>query len=187
MRARTVTARLWALAATLLVAAWFVALGTPDRDAATAPFTVTAQLGQEASGRNIAVTVDQVRLATEGVSDGSGWSAGGTWLVVDLSAQATVTEVAANLSYARLHLGADLYQASERPRSLARSPLAVDIPRSGTLAFEVPPEAVTGRAVLTLGLSVDPRLDSVIELPIDLDTVPREAEIAWERPDWTKR
>lgn len=187
MSARTTTARSWATAAGMLVLAWLVALGTPDRDAATAPFAVTAQLGQEATGRNIAATITGVRMATSGVADGAGWTAPGTWLVVDLSAQAVSSEIGANLSYARLTLGDRSFQASERPRSLFRQPLAAGIPTSGTLVFELPAVAQEGAATLSLGLSVDPRLDSVIELPLDLATVSRSPEIAWNPPDWTNR
>ncbi|WP_159500229.1 hypothetical protein [Microbacterium sp. 18062] len=163
----------WTIGAGALMAAWLVALATPSQDDVESPFAVRLELGQAAAGRNLEVTVIDVRMARE-VAAGA-WSAEGTWLVVDLDAQAVVAEDDALLTAATLEVGGTTYRASERPASLLGAALSVGIPRTGGLAFELPGDPPTGTATLSLGLDADTRLDSLLELPIALDAVPRVA------------
>lgn len=178
----------WAAGVALLVAAWLVALVTPPDDAAEQPFAVTAEVGEPAQGRNLAVTVTGVRAADE-VSLG-GWSAAGTWVVVDLDAAAVRSAQGTLLSYATLTIGDREYRASERPATASltdamfRTALIPGIPRSGSLAFELAPDARAGTAVLRLGIADDPRLDSLIELRIDLDEVPVEPAAELRETGW---
>ncbi|MDQ0894305.1 hypothetical protein [Agromyces ramosus] len=169
--------------AALVVAAWGVAAVTPGDEAAEQPFAVAATVGERAAGRNLAATITGLRGAEAVTNDG--WRAEGSWLLVDLEAEAVLSERGTLLSLATLDVGGRSYRASERPpASLFRSSLAIGLPHSGTLAFELPAGAFTASegddAVLRLGLHEDPRLDSVIELRLDLAEVEvdDEAELA---------
>ncbi|TFV84987.1 hypothetical protein E4V99_08115 [Microbacterium sp. dk485] len=175
----------WPMGAALLFGAWLVTLATPTADADEAPFVVPAALGEEARGRSITVTVTDVRLA-EHVSAGA-WAGEGVWLVVDLDAAAAREEDRTALGGASLAIGERTYRASERPPSLFQQPLLVGIPREGSLAFELPPDAVDEQAVLRLSGDWETRLDSLIELPLDLaDLDPVDSveltETGWARP-----
>jgi hypothetical protein len=176
-------ARGWLIGVGLLVAAWFVAAATPDAEQRmTEPFRVTAEIGAPAIGDNIAVTVRDVVLS-EGVTAGA-WSAEGNWLVVDLEAWTTRSEVPGQIGAAYLVIGDLTLSASERPTSrdsaasIFRARLHVDIPQEGSLAFELPADLAPD-AVAVVQLAQDnsagrgnPALslegDSVIELRVPL-------------------
>lgn len=149
-----------------------------------APFPIDAVVGEPAVARTFAVTVREVR-ASEHVRDPRGWQAEGNWLVVDLDAEALGTEVSSILSIAELRVGDRLISASERPTSIESTPLDVGLPQSGSLAFELPAEATAGVVTLRLGRGLDERLDSIVELPIDLSTIERALEIELEANRWT--
>lgn len=153
-------------------------------DQQQAPFVVDAALGERAEARTFAVTLREVRLADE-VRDASGWQARGSWLVVDLDAEALETERASILSLAELDLGDRAVSASERPDSLASTPLDVGLARAGSLAFELPADATAGAATLRLARSLDDRLDSVVELPLALGELERDRSIELEETRWT--
>lgn len=165
---RRIRALAWVAGAGCLVAAWFVASVTPTDADAAAPFVVTAAVGEPAVGRTLSVTVLDARLA-DAVTGPRGWSAEGSWLVVDLAAEAVDSEVSNLLGDARLVVGDREFRASERPDSMLRTPLAVGIPRAGSIAFELPADALTGLAVLRISGDEDTRLDSLIELELTLD------------------
>lgn len=148
-----------------------------------APFVVHAAIGERAEGRAFAVTLRQVRVADRVTADG-GWSAEGNWLVVDLDAEALRTETASILSLAELDLGERTISASERPDSLESTPLDVGLAHSGSLAFELPADARAGTSTLRLGRSADDRLDSVVELELDLGALERVADLELEETRW---
>lgn len=172
----------WIAGLALIVLAGAVTAVAPDDDATQVPFVVEARLGERAAGRDIAATITDVRLADE-VTAG-GWRATGAWVVVDLEAEALLTERAAQLAVAQLRLGDRTFAASERPESLADARLEVGLPRAGSLAFEVPAGAATGEAVLRLGRVADDRLDSVLELRIDLDAAEHVAAAELRETTW---
>lgn len=175
----------WAAGAALVAAAWGVAAITPPEDAAENPFAVAVAVGERGEGRNIAVTVDDVRRA-QSVSTAE-WSAEGNWVVVDLDAEAVVSESGTLLTLATLEVDGRTYSASERPDSLLRSPLAVGIPRSGSVAFELADDIDAGKAVITFGLDTDPRLDSLIIVEVDLGAVDVEPDAALRVTGWSTR
>lgn len=148
-----------------------------------APFVVAAEVGERAEARSFAVIVRQVR-ATEHVADAEGWEAEGSWLVVDLDAELLRTETAGILSHAQLQVGDRSISASERPSSLAATPLDLGLPQSGSLAFELPADVTSGAATLRLARSGELRLDSVVELAIDLGAVERVPSIELEETRW---
>lgn len=171
----------WVVTVVLLVGAWFVQLLTPSDDAVAEPFIVAAEQGAEAVGREIVITILDVRAAST-VTSSSGWSAEGTWLLVDLNAE-TVTA-------GRLFKGATLtidgleFRASERMDSIFSATLVPGIPRTGTVAFELPDGSLTGNGILHVSLADDTRLDSVVELVIPLDELTVSAEEPVHDTEW---
>lgn len=173
----------WAVGAGLVAAAWGVALVTPAEDAEEAPFPVVVGLGDRGVGRNIAVTVTDVRRA-ESVRAGE-WSSDGNWVVVDLDAEAVTSEFGTLFTLATLEVDGRTFRASERPASLLRGGLSVGIPLSGSVAFELPDELDDGDALLTFGLDTDPRLDSLLLLEIDLGAIDVDRDAELRTTDWS--
>jgi hypothetical protein len=171
----------WTIGVALVVAAWGVIQITPDDDAAVAPFVVPAAVGEKALGRTFEITVTDVRLGD--AARARGWRAEGTWLVVDVEAASRTGEAGSSLSEAELVLGERIYRASDRPESMFQTPLATGLPRAGSVAFELPADA-SGPATLRLGLTAEIRLDSLVEVPIDLDALPRDAEVELGATGW---
>lgn len=159
----------------LLVAAGAVADTAPTTAGWQAPIEVPGTVGETLSGRNIEATVLDARAA-DAVTTSNGWAGAttGVWIVVDASVSAVVDDEAALLGTAVLEIGARSYSASDRPglSTLAGTSLSTGIPTTGPLLFEVPRDAlgsVDGAAArLTLGISNDPRVDSLLVVPLDL-------------------
>lgn len=172
----------WAIGTALVAAAWGIAAITPADDANEAAFEVVVDVGEPGIGRNIAVTVTDVQRA-ESVDAGA-WRADGDWLVFDVDAEARQSEFGVALRLATLDIDGTTFRASERPASLFEQALAVGIPRSGSIAFELP-SGTTGIATLRLGVNSDPRLDSVIVLTVDLADVAVDSEVELATSDWT--
>lgn len=172
----------WLIGAGLVVVAWGVAGITPPEDAREAPFAVAAEVGAPATGRNIEITVTELRRASTVTT--SDWSADGNWLIVDLSASAVVTDQGAALRTVELAIDGRTFSASERPDSLFKESLNAGIARTGSVAFELPADLDAGTGILTFGLFTDARLDSVIELSVDLTDVAVQQEVALAATDW---
>jgi hypothetical protein len=175
----------WAAGSALVVGAWFVALGTPSEDEIQAAMTVTAAVGEEAVGRNLAATVTDIRRTAE-LSAGA-WSAEGNWVVVDLDVAAVASEDLVSLRHADLIVDGVRFSASERPESLRQEPLSAGVARGGGLAFELPADLHSGQASLELALASDTRLDSLIVVPFELEAIPaidrdELPETGWARP-----
>ena len=176
----------------ILVIAGVVAHTTPDDEQQQAPLPVRGQVGETLSGRNIAATVDAVRVA-ESVEASNGWAGptAGVWVVVDASVEANVTE--SIFGYARLKVGDVTYSASTRPdrATIAATGLSVGIPWTGPLMFELPRPLVSGdasrTAELQLAVDADPRADSMLVMPVDLSAIEIETVVETERPVWGAR
>jgi len=176
----------------ILVIAGVVAHTTPNDEQQQAPIPVRGQVGETLSGRNIAATVDAVRIA-ESVEASNGWAGptAGVWVVVDASVEANVTE--SIFGYARLKVGDVTYSASTRPDrgTIAATGLSVGIPWTGPLMFELPRPLVTGDAARTaelqLAVDADPRADSMLVMPVDLSAIEIEKVVETGRPVWGAR
>jgi len=176
----------------ILVIAGVVAHTTPNDEQQQAPLPVRGQVGETLSGRNIAATVDAVRVA-ESVEASNGWAGptAGVWVVVDASVEANVTE--SIFGYARLKVGDVTYSASTRPdrATIAATGLSVGIPWTGPLMFELPRPLVSGdasrTAELQLAVDADPRADSMLVMPVDLSAIEIEKVVETERPVWGAR
>jgi hypothetical protein len=179
----------WLATAALLVCAWGVSKATLPDDAPNAPFPTVAQIGEQASTRNLVATVTDVHLADR-VTDVKGWSAEGTWLVVDLEAATGVTQDLSTLSFAELTIGERTFTATDRGTTFVEHALVTGVPRAGSLAFELPDDVAGDRATLRLGVpgagGREIRRDAVIELPLDLSTLPAEAEVLLDENGWAR-
>jgi hypothetical protein len=146
-------------------------------------------------GRDLVATATDVRTATTvtGATDSSSddpWTAEGNWLVVDVDvASVTGPRIvyitgAVTLDNAVFVLDGSEYRATERTPSVLDVRLNPGIPRHGSLAFELP--ALTGAGVLHLSTSSDTRMDSVLEIPIDLDALTPLSETEIVEPEWIR-
>jgi len=166
----------------------------PDRELQQSPITVTGALGERASGRNIAATVQSVTV-TESVTAGDGWAGAttGVWVVVELTVEAVVTDQAAVLGTAVLRVGDAGFSASTRPgpATVAAASLATGIPLTGPLMFELPADvaasAAAAHATLELAANSDPRVDSQIVVPLDLTADEPQTSIDVAYPEWGAR
>lgn len=177
----------WATAAILVAGAWTLTLLAPADDAGDEAFVTTMTIGQPAAGRNIAATVSTVR-ATDTITAADGWTADGTWVVVDLSAEAMSSQSAGYLRGATLTIGDRTFSATERgpdEMTLLGSQLVPGVPLSGSLMFEVPDDALDGTARLRLATSTSPWGDTILEMTIDLEALERVDEILVADVEWT--
>jgi hypothetical protein len=179
-----------ALLAILAVSA-VVMHSAPDRDLQQSPISVPGSMGQPVSGRNIRATVHSV-AATESVTAGNGWAGttAGVWIVVDVSVEAVVDDVGAVLGTAVLRVGDTTFSASTRPgrATVAGVGLATGIPLTGPLLFEVPDalrssEAAT-TATLELATNSDPRVDSLLVVPVGFGDLAVEESLDLDVPEW---
>ena len=172
----------WSIGVGLLLAAWGVVQLTPDDDDAQKPFVIPVAVGETAVGRAFEITVTDARIGDRAVS--GGWHADGTWLVIDLEASARGEETGARLNHAAFVVDGATYRASERPESFFESALSVDIPRTGSIAFELPESLADASGVLQLALDGETRLDSLVEVPLDLGGLGSTTEVELLREGW---
>lgn len=177
----------WALALVLVAAAWGVAVITPSDEAGAEAFVTDVGVGERGSGRNIAATVGAVTIA-KSISAESGWSADGTWVVIEITAEASSDQVHGLLSLATLKIGDRTYSASERgpdEMTLYRTQLVPGVPQTGSVLFEVPEDALRGSGILRLATSPTPWGDSILQVSIDLDSAERVDESDIADVEWT--
>ena len=166
----------WASGAALILAAGVVTVITPDPDTQVDAFLVRGTVEQTIPSRNLTVRIEDVRFADRVTVSDDDWAADGTWLVVELSAEAPRTELDAAMRLIKLIVDGRDYIASERPStSLVGVDLRVGMDTSGMVAFELPPGLAAETAELRLSLAHrTPHLDDVIVVPLDLGGAPRE-------------
>ena len=169
------------LAAVLLVAVAVVAhLTTPTREELVAPIATAASEGEWGEGRAFAARLDEVTLTAEPTDGDWVGTTDGVWVVATLTAVAKLDPGPVTGS---LFLGEDRYDASGRAgsSSLDAATLSPGLPEVGDLLFEVPADALAAHgaeARLWLGRGIVPRLDSVVEIDLDLGGL--EPEPAYE-------
>jgi hypothetical protein len=177
------------VALALAVAAVAVHRTTPDRGAQVAPFVVSADVGDWGQARTVGAQVDDVALAAQ-VTDGE-WTGttDGVWVVVTATAETTLSPIAVSAS---LRLGDRRYAASDRTDEavLTGASLSPRLPVRGAVLFEVPAEAVRdhgGDARVRFSTQTNPRLDSVVEVPVDLSGLEPEPLVELTPPERTPR
>jgi hypothetical protein len=175
----------------VLIVAGLVAHSAPTDAQWQAAIPVSGELGERVQGRNIAATVDRVRVADSVVAS-NGWAGAttGVWVVVDVTMESVVDDFGASVGTAQLAVGDTTYSASSRPDlgSIEGGSLSTGIPTSGPLMFEVPrallDDPAARRAVVQLAVNSDPRSDSIVEVPVDLTALPVDDEIETDAPGW---
>ncbi|MDO9398502.1 MAG: hypothetical protein Q7T71_18310 [Herbiconiux sp.] len=173
----------------ILVVAWLVSHSAPSEAMWQSPIPVAGTIGEPAAGRNIEATVLDVRAA-ETVSSSTGWvgATTGVWVVVDARVATVVSDYGTPFGTANLVIGDTTYGASDRPDqgTIAGQSLSTGIPLTGPLMFEVPPAKLTGEAARTatiqLAVDSDPRVDSLIVVPVDLTALEVVPEIDTDEP-----
>lgn len=177
----------WSIAAALVAAAWGVTLLAPTEDAAGDAFVTDATIGERTEGRNIAATVWSAQVAST-VSDESGWQAQGTWLVVEVSAEAVASQPTGLLAGATLQIGERTFSASERgpePMTIYRTQLVPGVSRTGSLLFELPEDALHGTGILLLSTGYLSWGDTILRLELDLDSLERVSSLTVADVEWT--
>ncbi|MGX5681217.1 hypothetical protein [Schumannella luteola] len=162
----------WIAAAGILVAAGAVVLLEPGEQLAQGPIVVAVAPGEEGAGRNIVATFGDVRVGEvlELDSTGAKYTTEGVWVAVDVVAESVVSPTGLRST---LEIDGNEYLGSERldTDGIESWTLAAGLPTAGTVVFEIPPKLVGGTAHVRLAGSGTPRLDSVIELTVDLSTL----------------
>ena len=172
----------WTIGAGLVVAAWGVVQLTPDDEPMQAPFVTAVDEREVGVGRAFEATVTGARLGDRAVA--GGWSAEGTWLVVDLEAQARFEKEGAVLGWVGLTIDGVTYRASERPTSMLGAGLAAGLPKEGSVAFELPADLADAVGTVQIALNGETRLDSVVEWTVDLSTLPHTGDVELLRTGW---
>ncbi len=173
-------------AAALIVLAFAVARTEPGEGVSFAPFVSRVEQGQLGEGRDVQAVVDRAVLAD--VVEVGSWTGEttGVWLVVD--ARMATTE-SPGLAAAELRVGDRMWRPSTRPSSgaLQMTALAAGLPMRGSFVFELPAELlaepVAAHAVLQLATDTDSRLQSVVELELDLVAMPHEHRLELNRAE----
>jgi hypothetical protein len=167
----------------LLALAFGVTFTTPDDDQLQAPFAVTGEVGEQIVSGHLVLTVHEASLAREAEVGSWVGTTSGIWLVLETTMEGRVerTSVGADVYIDGIH-----YPASSRPDSLDGSIVDAALPRSGGLLFELPADILdrpgARSAVVRIGPSFDPRLDSVAELHLDLTAFEIEDRVVLDPP-----
>lgn len=169
----------------LVLLAFGVAFSTPANEQITEPFPVTGAVGDVLVSDYHVVTVHDVVLAEE-VELGS-WrgTTSGVWLVVDATVAARTQRLSMD---ANVFLDGIRYPGTDRIGIETLDGRVHDpgLPMTGVILVELPadvrerPGATS--AVLRFGRGSDVRLDSVIELRLDLTTLETVERVEAERP-----
>jgi hypothetical protein len=158
----------------LLAAAYGVAATTPTEQLVEAPFGVRGAIAEPISSAHLIATVHEVSLAHEvelGLWRGT---TSGIWFVAVATVEATV---APTLIEADLLIDGVRYPVTWRGDGDTVDTNALDVlfPTTGPLLIELPADVLdfpgARSAVLRIGPFGDDRLDSVIEIVIDLTTL----------------
>lgn len=164
----------------LLVLAFGVAYSSPGEREAQAPFAVTGDVGDQIVSQHLVATVHDAALA-EVVELGS-WrgTTSGVWLVVDATLQARVERSTVDV---KVFVDGVHYPSTSRTGTDTVDGRIADagFPVTGSILVELPAD-VQGRpgaagATLQISTGGDVRLDSVIELTLDLTGYPVEPRV----------
>lgn len=179
----------WVLGVGLAVAAWAVISATPDHREHTAdPIPIPVALGESVDVSGMTVTVTDIRV-TDGLEPPSGTALGGRWVVLDVSVLSRDSDLNDPLGSAALQLNDTLITASDLippgdllDRAAPRTGLVV----SGSILFQVPPDAPLGEATILLSRreatvsSVG--ADEQARLDVDLAAIAIQTDLAFDAP-----
>lgn len=168
----------------LVAAAFVIRLTQPSDEQRQAPFVTAAVFGQSVEGRDLVLTAhDAYRADRVTTSSWTGLTEG-VWLVVD----ATIgSKLGIATPYATLTVGGIQYTSSDRPDDAALG-ASIDpgLPETGSFVFELPLSAIEGpdatHAVVRFATAFQVRLDSAIDLTLDLTSLERRSSAAIQDP-----
>lgn len=169
----------------LLVLAFGVAYSAPGDPQVQQPFAVIGGVGDEIVSQHLVATVHEAGLAEVVQLDAWRGTTAGVWLVVDATVQARSERTTVD---AKVFIDGALYPGTNRTSTDTLDGRVADagFPVSGAILIELPADVQTrpGASTATLQLSAggDVRLDSVIELTLDLTDYPVEARIERDTP-----
>ena len=155
----------------LLALAFGVAFSTPGTAQVEAPFAVSGDVGERVVSQHLVVTTHAMTLAHEVVVDTWVGTTSGVWLVVDATAEARTER--STLGTAVFIDGVE-YGSTTRTSSDTLDGRVVDagFPITGSVLVELPADILDrpGARSATVRFSTDGdvRLDSVIEMEVDL-------------------
>jgi hypothetical protein len=169
----------------LLLLAFGVAYSTPGDPQVEAPFAVTGGVRDQIVSQHLVATVNDIGLAD--VVELGSWrgTTAGVWLVVDATIEARIERIGVE---ANLLIAGVRYPATSRTSTDTVDGRVADagFPVTGSILIELPADVRTmpGADTATLRLSpgIDPRLDSVIELTVDLSTLEVADRVQLETP-----
>jgi hypothetical protein len=153
----------------LLAAGFLVAAGKPGDEFLHAPFATRGQVGDRLESHYLVVRALDAQLAHEVVLDGWTGTTSGLWLVVDMRLGSRTESMSLG---AELLVGEVRYDPTTRVDNLDGQALDAGLPVSGPILIELPKHVLDDpgahSAVLRLGPGFDMRLDSAVEIDLDL-------------------
>lgn len=180
------------IAAPILVAAALLWQHLPDSLDIYGPFDVHGDFGTATTGRALAVTVDDVALASEvfgaaRLSAGPAVGAAGRWVVVSATVSATRESVLPSVA---LRVGANTYRPSDRFYAYTLGErVEPGISQHGTWVFDVPPALFDPPGADPFALVVwpglDERLDDRLVINLRGHLQSRTATVALTAPEVT--
>lgn len=160
----------------LVLLAFVATLAKPAEEVIVAPFPVSGEVGEQLVSLHHAVTVHEVALADEvevGFWEGT---TAGVWFVAEATIAGRVESVGVDVD---LFVDGVRYAASGRvDRDTVDGSIAdAGLPRTGAMLVELPADILdrpgARSAVLRVSAGGDTRLDSVVELTVDLTELDR--------------
>ncbi|MEO8527713.1 MAG: hypothetical protein ABI435_01410 [Pseudolysinimonas sp.] len=157
----------------LIVLAFAAASTTPQDAQIEAPFVTFGTVGHQIFSEHLTAEVHSVTLAHVVELDDWVGTTSGIWLVVDASVGATTDSA---YLQAGVTVGDTRYPASSRPdHSINGRAVDTGFSITGSFLFELPSDILdrpgATSAAFQIRSGLDPRLDSVIELRLDLTTL----------------
>lgn len=158
----------------LLAVAYGVSYTTPGQPVLEAPFGTPAVIGEETTSRHLVVTFREVVLADE--IEIASWegTTSGVWLAGELTVEATTEPTTMRLD---VFIDGVRYSGSGRidDETVIGGLAEAGLPITGPFAVELPADVLdlpgARAAVIRVAGGGDSRLDSVVELTVDLTTL----------------
>lgn len=168
----------------LVGVAFLVRLTQPSDEEQQKPFVATAVFGEQAEGRDLTFEAHDAYLADRIVSPDWVGETEGVWLVIEATIGAKLG--VAN-PYATVTIDGLRFTTSKRAEDVAlgRS-LDAGLPQQGAFVFELPRDLAEGEAgrhvVVRFASAFDVRLDSAIDMTLDLGALRHERTVTIEEP-----
>lgn len=166
----------------LLALAYGVSATTPPQPVLEAPFGTPATIGEETVSRHLVVTVHEVTLADRVEVDGWRGTTSGVWLAGEVTVEATTEPRLVRIDV--LIDGVRYAPSGRLDDGIVDWTVDAGLPSTGAFAVELPADilerAGARSAVIRIGAGSDSRLDSVVELTVDLTTLEHVDRVAYD-------